>query len=1093
MKKLSTLFVGILVSICLFAQVPQGINYQAVIRDASGNIKSNEDVEISISILQGSITGTEVFIETHNTSTNLQGIISLSIGSINTESFQNIDWSNTPYYISISIDGTNIGVSQILSVPYAFYANSAGNTFSGNFNDLTNVPQNLDVDNSDDFSGDYNELLNIPVNIDTDKTDDFTGDFNDLTNVPQNLDVDNTDDFSGEYTDLANIPENIDIDVTDDFSGNFNDLINIPQDLDTNYFDDFSGEYADLANIPENIDIDVTNDFSGDFNDLINIPENLDTNYADDFDGDYNNLSNKPEFTFFWGDKDKDGFGDTYKAVYSQSAPEGYITNADDCDDENNKVYPEADEICDNLDNDCDGEIDEDAIDAATWYADNDGDGYGNIEETILSCKQPAGYVSNNTDCYDGDPEIYPGAIEIDDGMDNDCDGEIDEITTCESGANCPEGSYCIDGECKTDCSPGTQDCDGECKDIMTDTEHCGDCNVSCPPGYTCEFGSCVLNCDAGMIKCGDECIDINTDADHCGSCDVICPTGQTCENGECVSATENCSDSIDNDADGLTDCDDPDCDSNPACDASPQDLDGDGYASDVDCDDEDPTINPGASEIWYDGVDQNCDGKNDFDMDEDSYVAEMYIGEVGGTAPSSGDCDDEDPSINPGVSEVIGDGIDNDCDGEIDEGSEPETNCSDSIDNDADGLTDCDDPDCDSNPACDASPQDLDGDGYASDVDCDDEDPEINPDAIEVCDGIDNDCNGEIDDNAVDAGIWYADNDGDGYGNIAETILSCEQPAGYVNNDNDCDDENSEINPDAVEICDGIDNDCNGEVDDNAVDAGIWYADNDGDGYGNIAETILSCEQPAGYVNNDNDCDDENSEINPGASEIWYDGVDQNCNGKNDFDMDEDTYVSSNYNTEAGGTAPNNGDCDDRDSSINTGENDIPDDGIDQDCNGSDAITCYVDADQDGYGNENGLTVIATDGTCNISDSESSNNLDCDDSDSSTNPDGIEVFDHIDNDCDGEVDEGFCNNDLDCPSGSICFEGECIIETRCNNDKDCPPTHYCCDPYGMDCTLEDADCFCNPFPCMMKSSIDNQDEIELKSSEQNIFNLQLQ
>ena len=349
MKKLSFLLAGLLTSLYLFAQSPQGINYQAVLRDDAGNVKSNQNVEVLFTIIQGSVTGNEVFSEKHNISVNQQGIINLVIGSVNKEDFQNIDWSNVPYFLSISIDGTNIGTNQILSVPYAFYASKAGNTFSGDYNDLKNLPEDYSaIKKKKHFSGDYYDLRNVPINIDTDSTDDFSGNFNDLTDIPENLDTDNSDDFSGDFNNLINVPENIDIDKTDDFSG--------------------------------------------DFNDLSNVPEKLDTNATDDFDSDYNSLINKPEFTFFWGDKDNDGFGDAFKTVYSVVAPQGYITNSDDCDDENDKVYPEADELCDNLDNDCDGEIDEEAIDMKLWYLDSDNDGFGDELNTVTSCFEGIAY-----------------------------------------------------------------------------------------------------------------------------------------------------------------------------------------------------------------------------------------------------------------------------------------------------------------------------------------------------------------------------------------------------------------------------------------------------------------------------------------------------------------------------------------------------------------------------------------------------------------------------------------------------------------------------------------------------------------------------
>jgi hypothetical protein len=108
--------------------------------------------------------------------------------------------------------------------------------------------------------------------------------------------------------------------------------------------------------------------------------------------------------------------------------------------------------------------------------------------------------------------------------------------------------------------------------------------------------------------------------------------------------------------------------------------------------------------------------------------------------------------------------------------------------------------------------PPDADGDGYSEGVeDCDDTDPAINIDAEEVCDGIDNNCDGSIDEGVLIG--FYLDSDGDGYGDINETSQGCTEPEGYVSNSYDCDDTDATINPDGEDIAgDGIDQDCDGE-----------------------------------------------------------------------------------------------------------------------------------------------------------------------------------------------------------------------------------------------------------------------------------------
>jgi hypothetical protein len=122
MKK--TLFVMMLLALLLkgFSQAPNTLKYQAILRDASGNLISSQSKTVIIAILQGSSTGTVAFSETHSTSTSAQGLITLDIGSINTTGFNTIDWAKGPYFLRITVDGTELGTSQLLSVPYSLFA-----------------------------------------------------------------------------------------------------------------------------------------------------------------------------------------------------------------------------------------------------------------------------------------------------------------------------------------------------------------------------------------------------------------------------------------------------------------------------------------------------------------------------------------------------------------------------------------------------------------------------------------------------------------------------------------------------------------------------------------------------------------------------------------------------------------------------------------------------------------------------------------------------------------------------------------------------------------------------------------------------------
>jgi hypothetical protein len=186
--------------------------------------------------------------------------------------------------------------------------------------------------------------------------------------------------------------------------------------------------------------------------------------------------------------------------------------------------------------------------------------------------------------------------------------------------------------------------------------------------------------------------------------------------------------------------------------------------------------------------------------------------------------------------------------------------------------------------PACGTEPEpvvgeDGDSDGFEVPDDCDDNDATVNPNADEVCDGIDNNCDGATDDAGEGVGAWYPDVDGDGYGDLNAGILACEQPAGTVADSTDCDDTQAASFPENPEVCDEIDNDCDGRADEGATDIVQSWQDLDGDGYGNSDIDNLGCTMPEGYSLTRGDCDDTDPAIYPWASEdVCGDGIDQDC-----------------------------------------------------------------------------------------------------------------------------------------------------------------------------------------------------------------------
>ena len=389
-------------------------------------------------------------------------------------------------------------------------------------------------------------------------------------------------------------------------------------------------------------------------------------------------VSELPVVTYY-ADADGDGYGDAAVDSTDCTQPAGYVQNSTDCDDTNSSINPGATESCNGIDDDCDGSIDEGV--QTTYYADGDVDGYGDPAVDSTDCTQPAGYVSNNTDCDDGDANEFPGQIWY---IDADGDGYGGSSTTaCER----PADGYLLSELTGT----GTDDCND------------GDASINPAASETC--------------------------------------------NG------------IDDDCNSLID------------DGLPfttwyHDADGDGYGD------------PGDSQ-------STCDGA------PSGYIADNT------------DCNDADANEYPGQTWYL------DADGDGYGVGTSTTGCA--------------------RPADHYTLAEL----TSTTGDCDDTNSSINPAATESCNGVDDDCDTQIDEGVKNT--YYADADGDGYGDASDSLEDCAPPSGYVADNTDCDDGNAAINPGASEACNGIDDDCNSLVDDGLpfVD---YYQDADGDGYGNAA-----------------------------------------------------------------------------------------------------------------------------------------------------------------------------------------------------------------------------------------------------------------
>lgn len=713
-------------------------------------------------------------------------------------------------------------------------------------------------------------------------------------------------------------------------------------------------------------------------------------------------------------DLDRDGFGDMRSTTLACGVPLGWTLDASDCDDGDPSLSPQT-----------------------NWYIDADGDDYG-ASPTWVGCSPPYGYVRNDDDCDDLSASIYPDAREFCNGVDDNCDGNVDD----EDSRVFDQLSWYPD-----------RDGDGWGVGLAT-KKACEKTQGFTDNGLDCDDENALVYPEAPEEDCTDP-VDYN--------CDGVVGYEDKDEDGfvacvECADedpdrypgAQEWCNNK-DDDCDGLQD--EPD-----ALDARTyyQDADGDRYgnptvtqlgcrllsgwsSNSLDCDDTDAALSPAAQESCDAAeVDEDCDGlANDADPDV-VYVSAWYpdadgdgYGDssdpgTGWCSPPAGlvsentDCNDEEEGSFPGAPELCGGG-DEDCDGLVDEVEAVDAPTW-YLDNDGDGFGSV----LGTTVAC-TPPASY----VALSSDCDDASATASPAAAERCNSVDDDCDRSVDESdAVDAPSWYPDYDGDGWGYAGAPLVSCIAPAGFLLQGEDCSDANAAVYPGAVERCDGVDNDCSGQVDGaDALGALIWYWDADADGYGDSSQTVLDCDAPAGFVSQDGDCDDNAAASSPAAFEVC-DALDrdEDCDGLSD-DMDPSLDLSSIPPTFAdldgdgsgglplllcdptGSSSATAGDCEDADPSRSPL---LPElcDALDQDenCTGTaDDQDPLVDpvTKQSGYSDEDGDGYGATwTSACDPVVPLVSAGGDCDDADTARSPAAVELCNGLDDNCDGLTDD---------------------------------------------------------------------------------------